>query len=131
MSIDVRGEIRILKDDRGVYKTTLVNKEFDDNGDEVKNFMQIIVGFRKGIELKNKSKIEITNGFMSFFKVKSKEIDGNGDVIYRKYPKLIVLDFKLIEDGIDEPFQYSKVTNKKDNTFNYSDFDVNVDDLPF
>lgn len=131
MSIDVRGEIRILKDDRGVYKTTLVNKEFDDNGDEVKNFMQIIVGFRKGIELKNKSKIEITNGFMSFFKVKSKEIDENGDVIYRKYPKLIVLDFKLIEEGIDEPFQYSKVTNKKDNTFNYSDFDVNVDDLPF
>ena len=131
MSIDVRGEIRILKDDRGVYKTTLVNKEFDDKGDEVKNFMQIIVGFRKGIELKNKSKIEITNGFMSFFKVKSKEIDENGDVIYRKYPKLIVLDFKLIEEGIDEPFQYSKVTNKKDNTFNYSDFDVNVDDLPF
>lgn len=131
MSIDVRGEIRILKDDRGVYKTTLVNKEFDDNGDEVKNFMQIIVGFRKGIELKNKSKIEITDGFMSFFKVKSKEIDESGDVIYRKYPKLIVLDFKLIEDGIDEPFQYSKATNKKDNTFNYSDFDVNVDDLPF
>lgn len=131
MSIDVRGEIRILKDDRGVYKTTLVNKEFNDNGDEVKNFMQIIVGFRKGIELKNKSKIEITNGFMSFFKVKSKEIDENGDVIYRKYPKLIVLDFKLIEEGIDEPFQYSKVTNKKDNTFNYSNFDVNVDDLPF
>ena len=131
MSIDVRGEIRILKDDRGVYKTTLVNKELGDNGDEVKNFMQIIVGFRKGVELKNKSKIEITDGFMSFFKVKSKEIDENGDVIYRKYPKLIVLDFKLIEEGIDEPFQYSKVTNKKDNTFNYSDFDVNADDLPF
>lgn len=131
MSIDVRGEIRILKDDRGVYKTTLVNKEWNDNGDEVKNFMPMIVGFRKGIELKNKSKIEITNGFMSFFKAKSKEFDENGDVIYRKYPKLVVLDFKLIEEGIDEPFQYSKTTNKKDNTFNYSDFDVNVDDLPF
>ena len=131
MSIDVRGEIRILKDERGVYKTTLVSKDFDENGEEIKIFMQINVGFKKGVELKNKSKIEITEGFISFFRMKSKENDENGEVIYRKYPKLIVLDFKLIEDGIDEPFQYTKTNNKKDNTFNYSDFDVNADDLPF
>ena len=133
MSLNLTGQIKILKDERGVYKTTLSTKETDENGEESKVFMQINVGFKKGTELKNKSVIEIKDGFVSFFRVKNKEENAEDKITYRSYIKLIVLDFELIEEGIDEVYSYRKPEeNKKDHTFNYSDFNIgSTDDLPF
>ena len=128
--MNITGEIRVLKDERGIYKTTLSTKETGENGEENKVFMQINVGFRKGIELKNKSVIDIKDGFLSFFRVKQ---NGNDDkVTYRYCPKLIVLDFELIEEGIDEVLEYRKFENaRSEHSFNYNDFNMDSSDLPF
>ena len=133
MSLNVTGQIRILKDERGIYKTTLSTKETNENGEENMVFMQINVGFRRGTELKNKSIIEIKEGFLSFFRVKNGQEDAEGKITYRYYPKLIVLDFELIEDGVDEVYQHRRFEeNKSDHTFNYNDFNIGTaDDLPF
>ena len=39
--MDILGEAKILKDDRGVYKTTLATKVFDENGEEKTIFTRI------------------------------------------------------------------------------------------
>lgn len=132
MSLNITGQIRILKDERGIYKTTLSTKENDENGEENKIFMQINVGFKKGIELKNKSVIEIKDGFLTFFRVKNSAEDEEGKITYRNYPKLVVLDFNLIEEGVDEVYQHRKFDKTENkHTFNYNDFNMSVDELPF
>lgn len=133
MSLNLTGQIKILKDERGIYKTTLSTKETDENGEENKVFMQINVGFRRGTEIKNKSIIEIKDGFLSFFRVKNGQEDEEGKNSYRYYPKLIVLDFELIEEGVDEVYQYRKNEKTENNhTFDYNDFNIGTtDDLPF
>ena len=48
--MNITGEIRILKDDRGIYKTTLVTTETNkETQEDVKAFMKINVGFKKDV----------------------------------------------------------------------------------
>lgn len=64
MSLKVTGEILIFKNDKGAYSTSISKK----NEDGTYENMRISVNFRKGTELENKTKINITNGFLSFWK---------------------------------------------------------------
>lgn len=129
----VTGETRIFKDDRGIYKISICNKEINANGEEESIFMRIHVGFRKGQEVKNKTKINIKDGFLTFFRMKTEEINEKGNPIYKRYPKLIVLDYEVLEEGIDEVQKSKNYFNTKSNLSDdtiggYSSSD---DELPF
>ena len=84
----VTGETMIFKNDIG-YSTSISNKKEDGTYEN----MSISVNFRKGVELENKTKINITDGFLSFYKTKNDE----------KRLKLVVMDFETNED-LDLPF---------------------------
>lgn len=64
MSLKVTGEIFIFKNDKGAYSTSISKK----NEDGTYENMRISVNFKKGTELENKTKINVTNGFLSFWK---------------------------------------------------------------
>lgn len=138
LSIDVVNNqtqvvLTILKDDRGVCKTAISSKEVDENGEEKTIFTKLNIQFKKDVEVKNKSKIAVKKGFMSFFKIKTDETNENGKPKYDKHLKFIVLDFDLLEEGIDENYQTKKYSEQKttnaSNTFD--DYYANDDDLPF
>lgn len=131
MSININNsECKIIKDDRGVCRTTIVNKEFDENGEEHTEFMNIYVGFKKGIEVKNKERIKITNGFLTFFSFEKAQEDGTVEKV--RIPKIMVMEKETIEEGIDEPFVWKSRENKEPEeevvgTFAWE----SNDDLPF
>lgn len=132
--MNISGETRILKDDKGVYKTTLVTKETNtETGEEESIFMKINVSFRKGVEVKNKTKINIKDGFITFFRINSGETYNDGNPIYKYFPKLMIMDFDIVEEGIDEVQQTRDYSNNKNN---YSEDGVtgyysSNDELPF
>jgi len=63
--MEVAGRTMIFKNDKG-YSTTISNKKQDGSYDK----MYIAVQLPKGVELENKTKIEITKGFLSFYQNK-------------------------------------------------------------
>lgn len=92
----ITGETMIFKNDIG-YSTSISNKKEDGTYEN----MSISVNFRKGVELENKTKINITDGFLSFYKTKNDE----------KKLKLVVMDFetneipfKETDEDLDLPF---------------------------
>ena len=133
MSWDVSNEkATIFKNDRGVYKATLSKKDTNENGEQITRYMNIHVGFRKGIELKNKTKIKINNGFLTFFPIETGNIKDNGKKEVLNFPKIMIMDFEVLEDGVDENF-HSKEYAQKDVNSNddFDDFYSNNDELPF
>lgn len=133
MSINVDSEkTTIFKNDRGVYKATLSKKDTNENGEQITRYMNIHVGFRKGIELKNKTKIKINNGFLTFFPIETGNIKDNGKKEVLNFPKIMIMDFEVLEDGVDENF-HSKEYAQKDVNSNddFDDFYSNNDELPF
>lgn len=56
------GETMIFKNDKGFYSTSLSKK----NQDGTYANAYISVGFRKGVDLPNKTKINIKSGFLTF-----------------------------------------------------------------
>lgn len=133
MSWDVSNEkATIFKNDRGVYKATLSKKDTNENGEQITRYMNIHVGFRKGVELKNKTKIKVNNGFLTFFPIETGNIKDNGKKEVLNFLKIMIMDFEVLEDGIDENF-HSKEYAQKDVNSNddFDDFYSNNDELPF
>lgn len=56
------GETMIFKNDKGFYSTSISKR----NQDGTYANAYISVGFRKGVDLPNKTKINIKNGFLTF-----------------------------------------------------------------
>lgn len=130
--MNVTGETRILKDDRGVYKTTLASKEFNaETNEEESIFMRINVGFKKGTELKHKTKINIKDGFLTLFRVPTGNTYEDGNKEYRYFPKLIVLDFDIVEDGVDEVYTKKDYSNNQNSSNEFDYYSGTIDDLPF
>lgn len=135
----VLGETKIFKDDKGIYRLSIANKERNENGEDESIFMRVHVGFRKGQEVKNKSKINIKDGFLTFFQVDTGEKYDNGNPIYKKFPKIMVMDYELLEEGVDEVYQSKDYSNNTQSTINGSDIKngnvstsfMSDDDLPF
>lgn len=92
----VTGQTMIFKNDRG-YSTTISNKQEDGTYDN----MYITVGFKKGVEVPSKTKINILDSFLTFYKTK----DGMPKV------KLFIMSFEQVDsqdheitDSSDLPF---------------------------
>lgn len=97
----VTEETMIFKNDIG-YSTSISRKKEDGTYEN----MFIPVNFKKGVEVENKTKINITNGFLSFYKTK----EGLAKI------KLVVMDFTT-ED-------------KQEEMYILNDAEI-TDDLPF
>lgn len=78
--MQITGETMIFKNDKGNYSTSVSNKKEDGNYEN----MYISVNFKKGVEVENKTKINITNSFLSFYRTK----DGLAK------PKIVVMEFE-------------------------------------
>ena len=133
MSWDVSNEkATIFKNDRGVYKATLSKKDTNENGEQITRYMNIHVGFRKGVELKNKTKIKVNNGFLTFFPIETGNIKDNGKKEVLNFLKIMIMDFEVLEDGIDENFHSKEYAQKNVNSNDdFDDFYSNNDELPF
>ena len=112
--LNITGEQVIFKNKNNTgYYTTTSNKLEDGTYD--KNF--ITVGFRKGVELDNLTKINIKNGFLTHYSYQNED----GETI-KKF-KIMVMDFDVIET-------YSN--NNTENTTSDEMSDIYPDDdLPF
>lgn len=86
--MNIFGKTMIFKNDYG-YSTTISSK--NQNGEYERMYIQ--VSLPRGVELENKSFIEITKGFMTFYK------DKNGIA----KPKFVIMEFN--EDYSMEPLQ--------------------------
>lgn len=137
MSISIKDcEINIRKDERGVYKTVTSQNYIDtETGEEKKDFMNIFVGFRKGIEVKNKARIKILDGFLTHIRFETDEINENGNPVIKRFPKLMVMSFETVEEGIDENEHVRTYGNNQNSNFEreeFSSYDSPYgDDLPF
>ena len=99
--MQVLGETMIFKNDFG-FSTTISNKKQDGTYEN----MSVVVGFRKGdIEAQNiphKTKINIKNGFLTFYVATNNE----------KKLKIVVLDYEIVggtkpqstEESYQDPF---------------------------
>lgn len=131
--MNVTGQATIFKNDKGAYKLAVLSKKNQDNGTEKNIFMNMFVGFKKGVEIKNKTKIDIKNGFLTFFQIDTGEFDEKGNKISKKIPKIMILDFDVIEEGIDE-VQHSRDYSNKQNNYienEFGGYSNSSDDLPF
>lgn len=100
--MQITGETMIFKNDKGNYSTSISNRKEDGSYEN----MFIAVNFKKGVELENKTKINITNAFLSFYKTK----DGLAK------PKIVVMEFE----------------GTNNTTTQATDFEITSDDeLPF
>lgn len=79
MAVKTTGEMMIFSNDKG-FSTSISNKKEDGTYDN----MFIAVNFKKGVSVENKSKINVTNGFLSFYKTK----DGLAK------PKIVIMEFE-------------------------------------
>lgn len=102
MSLRITGETKIYKSDKGFYSTGISNKLMDGSWDNA----YFPVQFKKGVEVENKSTINITNGFLTFYRNQN---DNNKPVF-----KIMVLEFTQVGDA------------KEDTNTNFTS-----DDLPF
>ena len=134
MSFKISGKATIFKDEKGVCRVSVSNNELQENGEEKTIFMRINVGFKKGVEIKNRTKINVTDGFITFFRIPTGMTTEDGQPMYRKYPKLMIMDFEIIEDGIEEDLNsgnyYNDTSDNYGNTYLDDSFSIN-DDLPF
>ena len=131
MSINIGNDKSILtiyKDEQGKYKTYIKGTETQEN-EEVKDiFMNKKVQFKKGIEVKNRSKIEVTKGWINCYRIKTDELTEDGKPTYKYFDKYFISEFNLLEDGVNEPVKTKQQTQPKQEDFS---FVPTEDDLPF
>lgn len=107
------GETMIFKNDKGFYSTGMSKK----NQDGTYANAYISVGFKKGVNLPNKTKINIKNGFLTF-----DQYERDGSKITNL--KIFVTDFETV-GGEKQPAKQNKGS---ENEF----FGANKEeDLPF
>lgn len=131
MSINIGNEgskLTIYKDDRGRYKIYIKGTETKENGEVQDVFMAKKVQFKNGVEVKNRSVIEVTKGWATCYRIKTDELTEEGKPKYKYFDKYFISEFNLLEDGVDEPVNAKQQTQSKQEDFS---FIPTNDDLPF
>lgn len=82
----ITGETTIFKNEQGNYSTSISNKKEDGTYEK----MYIAVNFRKGVEVENKTKIDIKDSFLSFYKTK----EGFSKI------KIVVMSFDIKQEDV-------------------------------
>ena len=131
MSINIGNGTSILtiyKDEQGQYSTYIKGTETQEDGEVKDIFMSKKVQFKKGVEVKNRSKIEVTKGWLNCYRIKTGELTEEGKPKYRYHDKYFISEFNLLEEGVDEPVKAKQQTQSKQAEFSFS---ISDDDLPF
>lgn len=131
MSVNIGNEgsiLTIYKDEHGKYKTYIKGTETQENGEVKDIYMSKKVQFKKGVEVKNKSKIEVIKGWSSCYRIKTDEINEEGKPKYKYFDKYFISEFNLLEEGVDKVQKPKQQTQPKQEDFTFS---VSDDDLPF
>ncbi len=132
MSINIGNEaskLTIYKDEQGKYKTYIKGTEMNEKGEKQDIFMSKKVQFRKGVEVKNKSVIEVTKGWGDCYRIKTDELNENGKPKYKYFDKIFVSEFNLLKEGTDEVQKTKQPKQEPQDSFV---FDIGQDmDLPF
>lgn len=84
MGLNINGKVICYKNEFG-YSTAISNKKQDGTYER----MYVSLQLPKGVEVENKTYIEITRGFLAFYKTK----EGLSKI------KIVVLDFNYINDS--------------------------------
>lgn len=84
--------------------------------------------FRKGVEVKNKSIIEIIKGWADCYRIPTDELNENGKPKYKYFDKIFVSEFNLLEEGTDEVQKTKQPKQEPQDSFA---FDTTMDELPF
>lgn len=129
MSINIGNDNSILtiyKDEQGRYKIYIKGTERQENGEEKSIYMSKKVQFRKGVEVKNKSKIEVIRGWSSCYRIQTEELTEDGKPKYKYYDKYFINEFKILEEGTDEPVKAKQQPKQEDFSF-----EMDNDMLPF
>lgn len=130
MSINIgndKSTLTIYKDEQGKFKTYIKGTETQEDGNIKDIYMSKKVQFKKGIEVKNKSKIEVVKGWSSCYRIKTDELTEEGKPKYKYFDKYFISEFNLLEEGVDEP-QKPKQTQQKQEDFSFT---IDDDMLPF
>lgn len=131
MSINIGKEtskLTIYKDEQGRYKIYIKGTETNDNGEVQDVFMSKKVQFKNGVNLKNRSVIEVVKGWITCYRIKTDEVTEDGKPKYKYFDKYFISEFNLLEDGVDEPVKTKQQTQSKQNDYS---FDITNDNLPF
>lgn len=131
MSINIGNDNSILtiyKDEQGRYKIYIKGTETQEDGEVKDIFMSKKVQFKKGIEVKNRSKIEVIKGWTSCYRIQTDELTEEGKSKYKYFDKYFISEFNLLEDGVDEPVKTKQQEQARQDDFSFVPTD---DDLPF
>ena len=129
MSINIGNEtskLIIYKDEQGRYKTYIKGTETQEDGEVKDIFMSKKVQFKKGVEVKNRSKIEVIKGWTNCYRIKTDELTEDGKPKYKYLDKYFISEFNLLEDGVDEPVKAKQQPKQEDFSF-----EMDNDMLPF
>ena len=130
MSINIGKEpskLTIYKDEQGRYKIYIKGIETKEDGETQDIFMSKKVQFKNGIEVKNRSVIEVIKGWTSCYRIKQDELTEDGKPKYKYFDKYFISEFNLLEEGTDEPVKTKQEKTKQDDF----SFVPTEDDLPF
>lgn len=108
LKTNITGETMIFKNNNGFYSTTISKKKQDGSYDNA----YINVGFKKDVDVENKTLINIKNGWLTFDKY---EKDGKTNT----YLKIFVNEFDVVSgNSVQAPSSNN-------------DMFASTDDLPF
>lgn len=130
MSINIGKEpskLTIYKDEQGRYKIYIKGIETKEDGETQDIFMSKKVQFKNGVEVKNRSVIEVIKGWTSCYRIKQDELTEDGKPKYKYFDKYFISEFNLLEEGTDEPVKTKQEKTKQDDF----SFVPTEDDLPF
>ena len=133
MSINIGNEgskLTIYKDDKGKYKIYIKGTETKENGEVQDVFMAKKVQFKNGVEVKNRSVIEVTKGWASCYRIRIDELTEEGKPKYKYFDKYFVSEFNILEEGVDGPVKAKQQAQAKQEDFSFSITDTD-DNLPF
>lgn len=109
----INSEIRVLRDENDKYFTYLVGNVYnvEKKESEGKFYTKRKIKFANNDDVKNKSKIRITDGFASPYRLKVKDEGGkykyvNGEMYY-------IRSFELLEDGVLEKQKPYNPSNRR------------------
>lgn len=131
MSVNIGNEgsiLTIYKDEQGRYKTYIKGTETQGDGEVKDIFMSKKVQFKKDVEIKNRSKIEVLKGWTSCYRIKTDELTEEGKPKYKYFDKYFISEFNILEEGVDEPTRPKQQAQSTQEDFSFIPTD---DDLPF
>lgn len=116
-----KDDLIFRRDYNGKPKYALSISKKDTNGNYVNGYIN--VHFRKNVELKNKTKIRVSDGWLDFYKDNDKTI-----------PTLFINEFKIVKEGEDEVVKevdpYKEMNVKVESDIG-KEIRIEDDDLPF